>query len=310
MNLNELLLCEQNGQLQGAYTKEDVSIELYHDPKCPAVSKSALDLIARFPLAYKYKYIDQKEEPKDETPAFRLGKAVHVAVLEQELFSQIYCTEEVIKGFENKRTKEYKENFERFQFENPNKIILTMDEKKIIDGIMEQINLHPIARNLIKNGFAEQSLFWKETISVNEKEVDVMCKTRCDYIRNDNFIIDLKTIDNIMMAENSIADYRYYVQEAMLRIGANRVYGRNFKVIFLVVEKKAPHGIRIINLASNPAELSNAQILGEKHFKRDLEKFYLCKQANDYPNYQVNGKYCIETIELPKWLYYFEERQG
>jgi hypothetical protein len=48
----------------------------------PAISKSHLDLIARSPLHYWARYIDENRVAQEATPAMRLGTALHTHVLE------------------------------------------------------------------------------------------------------------------------------------------------------------------------------------------------------------------------------------
>lgn len=71
----------------GIYTADQLPNEEYH--ALDAISKSDLDKINRSPAHYKY----AKENPTPPTPAMERGTAVHMAVLEPELFARSYAPE-------------------------------------------------------------------------------------------------------------------------------------------------------------------------------------------------------------------------
>jgi len=269
MNANELKLLELNDKLSGIFTKDEISIEMYHSADCPGISKSGLDLIAKYPALYKHRRIDHVEAAI-ETAAFKFGNAVHTAILEPELFEEKYITDEQFMSekpsAKPRATKAYKEAYHAFKFENPYTLVISSEDMKKVKDIKKAIGNHPIAKNLFKRGRAEQSIFWKE-------ENGVICKTRADYLREDTYIIDLKTCADITEFEKSCGNYRYHAQAHMLARGAKSVTRKDHKVIFCTIESSAPHGIRVVEL--DPQAIS----LGECEFRDNLETFKACKES-------------------------------
>jgi len=291
MNVEELKLLAQNDKLHGIYSKEDIDIDTYHAPDCPGISKTGLDMINRFPAYYKYYYLDGNMEEKKETPALIFGKAIHTAAFEPEIFDKTYTSDDFAISKGSRATKAYKQEREKYKFENPNSIILSVDVFDHVMKMRETLEKHPWTKNAFRNGNAEQTIFWKKS--------EILCKTRPDYIHKDGYIIDLKTTTDASEASKAIANFRYFVQEAMLRKGAEAVTGKEFKVIFVFIEKEPPYGIRIVNLDSN------AQIHGEKIFDRNLRGYKDCLKNNYWPGYPN----IVETVGLPKWIYYQEENE-
>ena len=67
---------------------ENLTNAEYHASE--GISASGLKLIGRSPLHYWAAYLDPKREPRVETPALKLGTAIHTAVLEPMRFADEY----------------------------------------------------------------------------------------------------------------------------------------------------------------------------------------------------------------------------
>lgn len=81
--LDELLELHQTTELHGFY---DVPDEVYFHPDCPGVSRSYLNGINISP---RHWYVES-QKPKEEKNCFRVGTAVHMALLEPEKFEKTY----------------------------------------------------------------------------------------------------------------------------------------------------------------------------------------------------------------------------
>lgn len=65
----------------------DLSNAEYHGG--PGISKSGLDLMDKAPATYRY--VTDNPKDREETPAMRIGTAVHAAILEPDMFAATYC---------------------------------------------------------------------------------------------------------------------------------------------------------------------------------------------------------------------------
>lgn len=59
----------------------------------PGLSNSGMSDLAVSPYRFWWLHINPDRKPKEETPAMQFGSALHMAVLEPELFPQRYCCE-------------------------------------------------------------------------------------------------------------------------------------------------------------------------------------------------------------------------
>src|SRR5512135_2691860 len=112
-----------------------MSLSAYH--AAPGLSKSDLDLIARSPAHWKY-------GPREETPAMRLGAAVHVAVLEPETWEARYgCVAGRRQAdIETART------------------VLTAAAWDTCRRLRDAVWNHPTCQDLFRDGQAESSAWW------------------------------------------------------------------------------------------------------------------------------------------------------
>ena len=132
------------------------------------VSKSSLDRIN--------KSMDHYFGPKDvETPAMRIGSAFHKLSLEVESFDEEYFLAPKV----DKRSSEGKKRFALAEQENPGKIGISPLEWDMIHQMAESVHFHPLARDLLSVGSAEQTMMW------NDKQTDVLMKGRIDWCNQD-----------------------------------------------------------------------------------------------------------------------------
>ena len=253
--------------------------EEYH--KSDALNFSSLVKLLKSPAHYKQSLI----APIEQTKAMAFGSAVHLAVLEPEKFKAAYCVQPKI----NKTTKLGKIEFEDWCAENTGKKSLDIEDTQKIIRIVESINNHPIASQLLTKGVAEKSVFWKDPIS------DVLCRCRPDYWRDDGVIIDLKTADDASVDgfKRSIATFNYHLQSSWYLEGVGATVGKCLsEFCHLVIEKTEPFAIAIYTLD----DVSLAA--GSDKIRELLELYTKCKQENYWPAYSPN----IQNIRIQPWL--------
>ena len=124
------------------------SIEQYHANA--AISHSKLECYRRRPALYYKKYVAKTLPQPEESGAFRLGSAVHCAVLEEKEFASRY----VLRPDCDRRTKEGKIQFAEFSAQHAGKTFLDADEMAQVIAMREAVAAHPIASQLLNDGHA------------------------------------------------------------------------------------------------------------------------------------------------------------
>lgn len=254
------------------------------------ISKSDLDLLAKSPYLLKLKK-DGKYQ-SEATASQILGSAVHKLVLERNDFINEFAIEPIC----DKRTKDGKAEFEKFQSENIGKTILKADIYETAKIISDSVLNMQGTANFLKDGKAEQSYF---------SEIDgVKVKCRPDfYNENLGLIIDLKTTSDASPNGfmKSIANFNYHIQTAfysdILRSLGKKV--NNF--LFIAVETKEPYlvGFYELDLA--------AVDKGREKYKELLSLWKWCVENNNYFQYGdfKDGKLNpVKKLNLPTWKYY------
>ena len=244
----------------------------------PAINCSGLKIIAqKTPLHFKSK----QEEPREETPALIIGSAVHCLTLEPDLFNVRY----VIAPKIDKRTKAGKEQWA--DLEATGRIVLSEDDAEKIQAIANAVRTHKTASKLITVGFAEVSVF---------TQIDgTPAKCKCDYLRENVAIIDLKTTEDASKNGfmKSVIKYGYH-QQAAWYLDCLKAIGKPVGVfVFIVVEKSAPYAVGIYELDDDTIQL------GRELNQRALDIYKNCMQTNSWYGYSEN----IELLTAPAWAF-------
>lgn len=270
-----MIIYENDMEINAPCYIKDMPADIYH--AYPAASNSGLKLVARSPAHFKY-------APKREaTRNMVIGSALHMAVLEPELFYKQY---KLLHGCEDRRAKEYKEAKEIHGEE----FVLVASECDRIEGIMKAtLQSKEIESLLAKSGHNELSGF-----SI-DPETGITCKHRFDKLLNNGIAIDLKTtVDARPDAfSRAIFNYNYHVQAAFYMDQYKWITGKlleNF--IFIVVENEAPYACKMYRLDTESIEIGRAT------YSRSLNEYAKCKQSGIWPAYENSE---IEEISIPKW---------
>ena len=202
------------------------------------ISQSELKPMLVSPAHYK----QAKEEPNEETDAMRLGTATHLAAFQLDHFHD----EVVMAPKFDKRTKDGKAGWERFQHENAGKLCLGEDDYSKCIGMAEAVRSIPLFSTLMQYGSPEASIY-------ADYDAVTKVKGRVDWLNDTaNFVIDLKTLGkeaNEYNIKNVIKDRGYDFQAAYYMQLLNALYpDRVFRFIFVFVESAAPHGVRFVEI--------------------------------------------------------------
>jgi exodeoxyribonuclease VIII len=252
----------------------------------PGTSKSHLDTIAAgSPLHYWQKYINPEREPNKPTPEMIMGQAVHIAILEPDLFPQ-----EVIEspGFD-RRTKNGKAGYEEFYAQHAGKIVLEPEDFMTCLRVRDAVHRHPVAAGLLRGGKAEQSFY------AHDQGTGELIKCRTDYIHDSGrMIVDVKTTKDASPEGfgKSAANLRYTVQTAWYHRVLDAAFGEHPKDwVFLAVEKEPPYAIGVYFTEVDQVE--RAAIAAQ----RNLETIAACRQSGQWPDWGFEPR----PLALPGW---------
>lgn len=255
---------------------KDMPSEVYHAHE-HSVSNSGLKLISRSPAHFKY-------APKREsTRSMVIGSALHMAVLEPELFLDTYV---MLHDADDRRCKDYKDAKEEFGEE----FVLVSSECEKIEGIMGRIQSNEVVQELLSlPGHNELSGF------STDPDTGVMCRHRFDKLTNSGIGIDLKTtIDARSDAfSRSIYTYGYHVQAAFYADQYEWVTGKDLEdFVFIVVESESPFAVKMYRLGQESIDI------GREQYRRALDEYARCKNTGIWPAYESQE---IEEISIPTW---------
>lgn len=222
-----------------------------------------------------------------ETAAMRLGSAVHVAVLEPELFGSIYV---VWEG-----GRRAGKAWEAFCEEHAGREILTLDEYERCVAMQARVRQHPIAGPYVRGGQSEVTILWEETLPAvsDQPAIVTPMRGRIDYLRDD-VIVDLKTTRDGSPDGfgREVWRLRYHTQLAIYQAGVKAITGKLLPVKIVTVESEAPHVVTVYDMPEHVLEI------GREEYRALLSHLDWCKREGRWPGYSDT-----ETeILLPRWV--------
>jgi exodeoxyribonuclease VIII len=278
-----------------------ISNEEYHTGE--GVSKSGLDLIHdQSPLHYWSKYLDPNREPRKETPALKLGQALHTAILEPEEFDNRYV---LVPDGAPRRPSITQINAKKpsddtlyaigwwddFNAKNEGKVILDAGDSDMVKKVSTNARNHPLAKNILSVGVAEQSVFW------TDPETGVLCKCRPDWLIDPNpncAVLDLKSALDASPEgfRRSAYNYGYHRAAAWYLDGVEAATGeRPDAFMFLAVEKEPPYAVAYYYADEAMIEL------GRRECRAALRTYAECLSSGKWPGYADR----LLPLGLPRW---------
>ncbi len=254
----------------------------YHKRELGIVSKSALDRVHRSPAHYKA-WVDGRL-PDDDSPALAFGRAFHMALLEPERFSSTYTT---LPRFDM-RTKAGKEGRAAWDAEHADAEPLKFDDMLTITRMVESVQAHPLARQMVREGKPELTLSWKD------QWTGLSCKSRLDfYVEGLAMIVDAKSTEDARWESfrRDVAKYGYHRQDALYRSAALALDLPVQHFVLLAVEKAEPYAVATFTL--------DADAIGKGYssVRADMDTLAECVKSGRFPGYPET----IQTIDLPPW---------
>lgn len=279
----------------------DLPIERYHS-QCtdgPSLSSTGIRRLLQSPAHYwKYSELNPHRVEEDDKDAFILGRAAHHLLLGERDFGKHF----VVRPAHRPDDAELPENKRRLWSGNAldckawlkteaeaGRTVLTDTQVEKIRGMagmlpwqrgMTNCGLQntPLVMGGALSGEIERSLFWKRG--------NVWLKARPDAIPGDsNDFSDLKTISSKSVAGlsdfdlvRSVRDHRYYVQGAMVGMGADEVLKRTMTGFHLIfVDTGDVHAVSPITIDDDDL------IRGERAVFLAIQIFERCLASGVWP---------------------------
>lgn len=245
-------------------------------------------------------YLVERTQPKEPTDEMQFGTAVHMGVLEPELFSNAVAH---VPADAPKRPTKTQLNakkpspetlfqidwWERFDDDHRMcEIVLAADNYDRCCRTVDAILAHPGAQKLLTGGTPEVSLFW------NDARYGAPCKARIDFLRDDGGMVDIKTTIDASPEGfgRIIASFLYHVQGAHYWSGGEHVLGASPKFFaFIAAEKEPPYGV------STQVLQVDALRVGMAKADRALKKYAEAVATGRWTAYSD----LIEPAILPAW---------
>jgi len=249
-----------------------------------AANKSGLDKFLKSPLHYWAEYLDPNREPREDTPALKLGKAIHCAVLEPARFIDNY---KALPKDLDRRTKDGKASYEAII--SSGSIPLSSDDFDTCVAISESIKKSIAAREIFAKGKSELTAVWEDS--------KVRCKARIDWFTDDHAVlIDLKSTEDAgpEAFARSLLEYGYHRQAAWYVDGlvAATNLSKEPLFVFAVYEKKPPYASAFYY--ATPEMLEQGRVEN----RRLLSKYIECRAAKSWPGYPEE----LRAAEFPRWF--------
>lgn len=264
-----------------AEVDEIVLLGYYENPR---QSNSKLSILAESPELFDA-YFVSKTMKQEETPEMRFGSLFHTFVLEPGCVEHRF----VVAPQCDRRTNEGKAIWSSFQENLNGRTIVEESDFKRCNDIVDAMQRNPGVQRLVNlPAYAEYELFFERC--------NVECKAKLDLLSMDcGLIIDFKTSNDPSPNgfQKSVINYGYHRQSAMYIDAARDSLGIECRMVFVVVNKKAPFVAAIYELSS---ELLNA---GRMELDGLLEEYKRRSATNNWVSDWADGS--VHEIAKPKW---------
>jgi len=250
-----------------------------------AINHSRLRHFRRTPLHARQAILHERPP----TQALDFGAAVHVSILEPELFD----VEFIVAPKIDRRFKEGKAAWAEFESHARGRTHLKLDEWTAALAMGEAVRKHPVASELIgAAGATELSCLWID------EETKLRCKSRLDRFTTYygySTVVDLKTAEDASKQafEKQIFNFGYAEQAAFYLDGLNALAPAERRYVFLVVEKEPPYAVATYELEFDAIEE------GRRACRSHLRKYRHCLDTNEWAGYPVG----LIPISMPAWAF-------
>lgn len=259
---------------EGKGLHADIPATTYH--AWDACSQSRLNVLRTKTPAHLREAIDN---PGPWTDALRFGSALHMAVLQPELFQKRWAVKYPrAEGYMAKNKALTESGFD----------LLSAAEWTACERMRDAVRNHPTAARVL-GGEAERSAVW------TDPETGLLCKARFDDIRRTACVVDLKTTTDASPEafSRSVWNYGYHLQAAHYLAGAEALGIDATHFVIIAIEKDPPYALKVYRIQDD------ALWAGQEQRKRLMAQYAKCIDSNGWPGYPVEP----EDITLPTWAW-------
>lgn len=250
----------------------------YHDG--PGLSSTRVKRLLESPAHF--------QTPVKETDAMRFGTALHMAVLEPEIFAATYlCAPDV-----DRRTTYGKETWKDFQDNLPTGRpyqILTAAQWVQLAGMAQSLGRSAVFRGLIQSSVRELAAY------AQCPETGVLRKAKSDIFSEDGIIADVKTCTSARPEDfwRTVLDYGYHTSAAWyLDVFSDALRTEVKTFIWIAIEKVPPYAIGFY-----VADEKVLQI-GRDQCKKAVEIYRNCEKTGEWPGYPDE----VTLLEFPDYI--------
>lgn len=242
-----------------------------------AASNSGLKDVRRSPAHYKL-----REPGTGDTRAKQIGSAIHMALLEPDLFAKTYHVAEA-----DDRVSAYYKGLAK---DLGGAVVLTRPESRRIIGMQRAAYANKRFAGYMKRaGRNELSIVTKDP------ETGVPIKCRFDRMGDSLFALDVKKCQDARGDKfaKSISDYGYYMQIPFYEHVWFCETGERLKEFPLIaIEEDSPHGVICHDLDEIALEL------GRIHYRKALDTYARCLDSGVWPAYEDES----EVTSVTSWM--------
>lgn len=272
----------------------DLSEEKYHADKT-AVSSSSLRLIHSDSEKHFYSRFIKGEEV-EQTEPMRLGKMIHLAVLEGDKFTSRYVVEPVFEGLtkdgkmSTRSAAAAEKKAEWYANLEAGALVVTQSERDMIFGIIDSVLSHSDAMAFIRGSQTEVSGYY------TDKGTGIRCRIRPD-IKNDadGVLGEVKSTKSCKKNDFMWQMIRqgWDFQLAMYYSGMEAINGKPpFVSYFLAVEKVKPYPVAVYVMDIGSLDWA------QTNYFNSLKRLKTCIETNTWRPYQDRW----EHIAIPEKL--------
>lgn len=242
----------------------------------PALNISTLLGMLVSPKECEYR----RTHPRPDTPAFRLGRLVHCAILEPMRLMKDFVVNPYA-DFRSKAAQTWKTDQEA-----AGKTVITDAQFRAAEDMQRAVWNHPLAKRHVMEGEPEATFTWTDS------RTGLPAKGRIDLLNG--AIVDLKSAPQVGREAfgRDAARYHYPARLAYYRDGIAAVTGQELPVVLVAIQKQAPFDVGVYYLKEEQIES------GRKLYERLMDEYRMCADSGVWPGVCESEEL---PLELPAW---------
>ncbi len=262
---------------------EGIHNDAYHQGQ--GLGSSQVKTYLENPGLFEHQHV--KGNQREETKALKLGRLVHMAILEPKTFLANYVVQPDFGDLRSSKNRAAKEEWLNAQVYGT--IVCTIEERQMLIDMCDSILAHPTAAELLKAGHAERSGYWVDP------KTGLLMKFRPDFYRPDSKIcVDLKTARSTKyrIFQRDAFELKYHISAAHYLQGLSSVEAsKHDDFVFIACEKTAPYTVEVF--IADPSMLER----GLKEWRAGVDGVAKSLQTGSFPK-TTNPTQRLEPINL------------